>query len=262
MKVKYIDKRHWRRIIDRDYTEVRVNNNKFKGIIGLVEMHKVRDPLEVSVVNRNIIVADDGYQWLQILPDKKRYSITVMMDDKGNPLEYYFDINIKNITQRGHARTLDLFLDVLVLPNGEYELVDEDDLLRALNDAEITNKQYHEAYVIAHQLMIKIDADFPAMQDKIMYCFHKIKQKAQGRHSKFRNKFKPKHKGRNQKSHTTRAQQSHFNNKGNHKPQRKNKGQWQRHKNEQKHSDSKQQTRTVKKEQPKTLKDYSKFIRK
>ena len=83
VKVKYIDKRHWRRIIDRDYTEVRVNNNKFKGIIGLVEMHKVRDPLEVSVVNRNIIVADDGYQWLQILPDKKRYSITVMMDDQG-----------------------------------------------------------------------------------------------------------------------------------------------------------------------------------
>ena len=31
---------------------------------------------------------------------KKRYSITVMFDDKGNPLEYYFDINIKNITQR------------------------------------------------------------------------------------------------------------------------------------------------------------------
>ena len=32
---------------------------------------------------------------------KKRYSITAMFDDKGNPLEYYFDINIKNITQKG-----------------------------------------------------------------------------------------------------------------------------------------------------------------
>ena len=30
----------------------------------------------------------------------KRYSITAMFDD-GNPLEYYFDINIKNITQKG-----------------------------------------------------------------------------------------------------------------------------------------------------------------
>ena len=50
-----------------------------------------------------------------------------------NPLEYYFDINIKNITQKGNARTLDLFLDVLVLPStGEYELVDEHDLELAL----------------------------------------------------------------------------------------------------------------------------------
>ena len=66
---------------------------------------------------------------------------------------------------------------MLVLPNGEYELVDEDDLQRALDQGQITRKQYHEAYVIAHQLMIKIDEDFKTMQDKIMYCYHKIKHK-------------------------------------------------------------------------------------
>ena len=49
-------------------------------------MKKVREPLEVTVVGQNIIVADDNYQWLQILPEKKRYSITAMFDDKGNPL--------------------------------------------------------------------------------------------------------------------------------------------------------------------------------
>ena len=114
MKIKYIDKRHWRRLLERDYIEVKVNNNRFKGIIGLVTMKKVREPLEVTVVGQNIIVADDNYQWLQILPEKKRYSITAMFDDKGNPLEYYFDINIKNFTQKGNARTLDLFLDVLM----------------------------------------------------------------------------------------------------------------------------------------------------
>ena len=46
MKVKYIDKRHWRRLIES--TEVKVNNNRFKGIIGLVTMKKVREPLEVT----------------------------------------------------------------------------------------------------------------------------------------------------------------------------------------------------------------------
>lgn len=194
VKVKYIDKRHWRRIIDQEYTEVKVNNNKFKGIIGLVTMKKVREPLEVSVVGQNIVVADDNYQWLQILPEKKRYSITVMLDDNGNPLEYYFDINIKNVTQKGNARTIDLCLDVLALPNGEYELVDEDDLLRALNQGQITKKQYHEAYIIAHQLMIKIDTDFPTMQNKIMYCFHKIKQKSKSQKQSSFNKHKFKGK--------------------------------------------------------------------
>nr|WP_209093475.1 DUF402 domain-containing protein [Staphylococcus agnetis] len=177
VKVKYIDKRHWRRLIDRDYIEVKVNNNKFKGIIGLITMNKVKEPLEVTVVGKRMIVANDHFQWLQILPEKKRYSMTVMFNDKGEPLQYYFDINLKNITQKGKARTVDLCLDVLVLPNGKYELVDQDDLERALKSKQITRKQYHEAYVIAHQLMIQIDEDFESIHDKAMYCYRKINHK-------------------------------------------------------------------------------------
>nr|WP_289780881.1 DUF402 domain-containing protein [Staphylococcus agnetis] len=177
VKVKYIDKRHWRRLIDRDYIEVKVNNNKFKGIIGLITMNKVKEPLEVTVVGKRMIVANDHFQWLQILPEKKRYSMTVMFNDKGEPLQYYFDINLKNITQKGKARTVDLCLDVLVLPDGKYELVDQDDLERALKSKQITRKQYHEAYVIAHQLMIQIDEDFESIHDKAMYCYRKINHK-------------------------------------------------------------------------------------
>jgi len=220
VKVKYIDKRHWRRIIDREYTEVKVNNNKFKGIIGLVTMKKVREPLEVTVVGQNIIVADDNYQWLQILPEKKRYSITVMLDDKGNPLEYYFDINIKNVTQKGNARTVDLCLDVLALPNGQYELVDEEDLQRALDQGQITQKQFHEAYIIAHQLMIKIDADFSTMKDKIMYCYYKIKQKSknQNQSSHLKNKHNDhKHKHSNKKFRDEGHHQQNHKHKRNHK---------------------------------------------
>ena len=69
MKIKYIDKRHWRRLIERDYIEVKVNNNRFKGIIGLVTMKKVREPLEVTVVDQNVVVVDNNYKWLQILPE-------------------------------------------------------------------------------------------------------------------------------------------------------------------------------------------------
>ena len=177
MKVKYIDKRHWRRLLDRDYIEVKVNNNKFKGIIGLITINKVREPLEVTVLDKKMVVADEKYQWLQIVPEKKRYSLTVMFNPQGQPLQYYFDINLKNITQRGKARTVDLCLDVLALPDGRYELVDQDDLERALRTKQITRKQYHEAYIIAHQLMIQIDEDFKTIQEKAMYCFNKIRHK-------------------------------------------------------------------------------------
>ncbi len=44
-----------RRLIDREYTEVKVNNNRFKGIIGLVTMKKVRDPLEVTELYKIIV---------------------------------------------------------------------------------------------------------------------------------------------------------------------------------------------------------------
>ncbi|HDV6033106.1 TPA: DUF402 domain-containing protein, partial [Staphylococcus pseudintermedius] len=98
---------------------------------------------------------------------------------KGQPLQYYFDINLKNIIQKGRARTIDLCLDVLALPDGQYELVDQEDLERALKSNQITRKQYHEAYVIAHQLMIQIDEDFESIQKKAMYCYHKINRKYQ-----------------------------------------------------------------------------------
>ena len=63
------------------------------------------------------------------------------------------------------------------MPDGSYELVDEDDLLFALQNEQISQKQYHEAYIIAHQLMIEIVENFDDIQSKVMKCYHKINQK-------------------------------------------------------------------------------------
>ncbi len=89
MKVKYIDKRHWRRLIDREYTEVKVNNNRFKGIIGLVTMKKVRDPLEVTV-SRQYMSQMTIINGCKYYLKKKRYSITVMFDDEGQSIRILF----------------------------------------------------------------------------------------------------------------------------------------------------------------------------
>ena len=44
MKVKYIDKRHWRRLLNREYKEVVLDTNHFQGLLGLVTMVQVKSP--------------------------------------------------------------------------------------------------------------------------------------------------------------------------------------------------------------------------
>ncbi|TDM12245.1 DUF402 domain-containing protein [Macrococcus lamae] len=174
MKIKYIDKRHWRRLQRRDYKEIRLEDERFDGIVGLVTMQKVKSPLQVEVVGKFITVADTGYQWLQLLPKNKPFSITAMYDNYGRPVQYYIDINEQNVIELGEARAHDLFLDVLVLPNGAYELVDEVDLKFALKKGSITKEQYDFAYQTAHQIMNNIQKDFETFKTTIDYCRKKI----------------------------------------------------------------------------------------
>ncbi|KAA1042379.1 DUF402 domain-containing protein [Macrococcus equipercicus] len=174
MKIKYIDKRHWRRLQRRDYKEIRLEDTRFDGIVGLVTMQKVKSPLQVEVVGKCITVADAGYQWLQLLPKDKLYSITAMYDNYGRPVQYYIDVNDHNFIELGEARANDLFLDVLVLPTGEYELVDEADLKFALKKGSITKKQYDSAYQTAHYIMTIIQQDFETFKKTIDYCRQQI----------------------------------------------------------------------------------------
>lgn len=160
MKTKYIDKRSWRRLLKQRYKEIRIRDDWFDGIVGEIQMIKVKSPLEIKIIDQDIIVADNGYKWLQILPKDKHYSLTVMYDATDAPLQYYFDINEENILELGQARTHDLYLDVLVLPDGRYELVDEEDAKRALKKKVITQAQYDFAYKTAHEVMDEVRANF------------------------------------------------------------------------------------------------------
>ncbi|MEZ1987059.1 hypothetical protein QUE30_13005, partial [Staphylococcus aureus] len=98
--------------------------------------------------------------------------------------------------------------------SGEYELVDEDDLMFALESEQITKKQFHEAYMIAHQIMAELENDFKGFQKKIMYCFNKINAKAQKIHQK------PQNKTNFEKSKQIKPKQ--YNQTKNHQQQKKN----------------------------------------
>lgn len=176
MKMKYLDKRGWRRLLKSTYDEKLTYFNDEKFLVSLIDMKEIRSPLVVPVVNKEVKVVDTNFKWMQILPEDRKYSITVMYNEKWEKLQYYFDVNTEHYLELGNARRKDIYLDVLALPNGKYELVDEKDIYRALKNKKITEAEKDEAYNIAHHIMAEIDKDFSQFETLADYCLKKVRE--------------------------------------------------------------------------------------
>lgn len=175
MKTKYLDKRGWRRLLQSNYHEKIINYKGEKILTGIIDIIEVRSPLRVPVLDKDILVCDDGYHWLQILPEGRDYSMTVMYDDDWNTLQYYFDINFKHILEPANARRKDIYLDVLALPDGRCELVDQKDLEFAKLRGDIAGDLYNFAYKTAHHIMDEIEKDFSQFEELASHCLNALK---------------------------------------------------------------------------------------
>ncbi len=76
-----------------------------------------------------------------------------MLDDKGEVLQWYFDIIKESGLENGKVFFDDLYLDVVHLPNHMTILIDEDDLEEALSFGTINKADYDLAYKEAYRLM-------------------------------------------------------------------------------------------------------------
>ena len=103
------------------------------------------------------------------------YNIRIFIDDKNHILLYYFDIIEYNEFKNGEVYYLDLFLDIIYCTkyaskkSNFITLVDEKDLLDALNNKEITKEEFNKSYEIANQLMDEI------LKKKNIYVNRKLK---------------------------------------------------------------------------------------
>ena len=154
MKRKYADYPNWDRVLEKKYKNIYFDNEDFKGNISLLTAVKVKEKL---VVGDNLVLIDDGFKWLEIYPDNnKNIAISVCINTEGDFLEWYFDIARKIGKENGIPYEDDFYLDVLLLPNGEVILLDEEEFEEAYKRKEMTKQEYDEAYKIAKELMQKI----------------------------------------------------------------------------------------------------------
>lgn len=131
-----------------------VENDEFIGYISIVYVDKVNAPYIWGEIGESLCVADEGYIWLLYMPLESNHCITTVFNEKREIVNWYFDITYQNnVTEDGIPFYDDLYLDVVVLPSLETFLLDEDELVEALESKKISESQYNLAYREAKVLM-------------------------------------------------------------------------------------------------------------
>lgn len=159
MKIKYIDGEgwDWLKTYSCDISKV---EEPYKGTISLISDTTVRYQLTVDYEDSSKILFDEGYKCVTFIPDEGFWAVMAVYDDKDNIVEWYFDIlHSKGFNEEGRIYYNDLYLDVVVRPDFEVVLIDEDDLEEALKTDVIKQNDYDFAYEMAEVVMSKVTKD-------------------------------------------------------------------------------------------------------
>lgn len=182
MKLKHADRADWHRVTDRDYICKFVDETDFKGYITLLSIYKVKEPLIINNNEQQITLADDGYYWMQHFPVGANYCVTTMFNKEKEVIQWYFDISkCVGVSEQGVPYWDDLYLDLVVYPNGDFYVLDEDELQEALVNNEIDGHDYR----LANETLNKLLSASEIMNNEIIQNttkhFNELLAEAQGR---------------------------------------------------------------------------------
>ena len=175
MKKKSIDGSYLNKL-NADYVcETKYFSDTICGYASLVTVKQIPQKFTVVSDFGELCLADTGYSWLTFLPENENWCITGFYNQNRNIIEWYFDITKANyIDENGIPSYDDLFLDIVIFPDGYQLLLDEDELSDALNNHVITIDDYNLAYRVCHELTERniLDLQFVStLCDKLFSLF-------------------------------------------------------------------------------------------
>lgn len=168
MKLNFADRRTDKNIVNKKFIMSDSNDEKFKGKISLIEIEKLNENFEVIRPNgtTDLVIAKD-YKIMTYFPKKEKYCMTAMFDNDWNLKQWYFDIGKSYCKYDGEIPySEDLYLDLVVLPDGTFYALDENELKEALLNNIVSKEEYDIAFSTMYKIMQMIKDDF-----KILYNF-------------------------------------------------------------------------------------------
>ena len=73
---RFITRDDWSRVLEREFNMMYIDDGQYAGHAGLLKIKKIREPLWTTHVGKTFCIADEGYSWLQHLPDDEPVSYT------------------------------------------------------------------------------------------------------------------------------------------------------------------------------------------
>lgn len=175
MKRKKLSYDTWTCILEKSFRYELFYHTMIYGYISLINMKDVTAPQVWQVNDKDIIVCDNGYKWLCIMPSKENYCITTMINEGDEIILWYIDmIASKGLGEDGVPYFDDLYLDLVVCPDGYIFEDDLDELEEALHLGNITPEQFDLAHNTCNNLKEGLLTDIEALKSYTHQCLRLI----------------------------------------------------------------------------------------
>ena len=151
MRKKYTDKTYLKGV-----SRYSVATRKLKGQDTYIVVKNILEIDEPFI--KNVTLIDNGYYILEYTPIDKLYNARAFIDKELNTVSYYFDISLGNGVENGRPYYDDLFLDIVygADTDNNVKVLDEDELLEALDRGAITKKEFDLAHSVCTKLVEEI----------------------------------------------------------------------------------------------------------
>lgn len=174
MKRSRLSYDEWKCIKEKKIQGRNVTTDFFQGYLGLLKIEEVSEPQIWKCHGEDLVVCDKGKKWLSILPEKEDYCITAMLNEENEILLWYIDmIAEQGMDIDGIPYFDDLYLDLIVYPDGTIIEDDREELEEALLKKDITQKQFDLALETSQKLQKTLLSDVSIFTEYTKKC-HEI----------------------------------------------------------------------------------------
>jgi predicted RNA-binding protein associated with RNAse of E/G family len=154
MEHKTADRPNWKRVTERTFEVTHKEESGFKGKVTAIHLKKVSEPLHVHYEDREVCLAEKGYTWFQHFPEGKKYAITTVINEDCEIVQWYIDmIKEHGVNEEGIPWYLDLYLDLVILPDSETHVLDDNELMEAYKKGDITEAEVNLAKDTANDIL-------------------------------------------------------------------------------------------------------------